>query len=70
MRDAVRSHWHHTSAAKMDRDGISGVDARLEAYGLKGLWMADASINTGKTVAPCVVIGKRSAELIRAEHAC
>ena len=51
---------------------MSVVDARLEVYGVKNLRIADASIMpripTGNTMAPCVVIGERAADLIKAKH--
>jgi choline dehydrogenase len=56
----------------MGRDAMSVVDSRLKVYGLQGLRVADGSImprvTTGNTMAPCVVIGERAADLIRTEH--
>jgi choline dehydrogenase len=73
VRDAASSYWHQTCTAKMGRDEMSVVDANLKVYGLKGFRIADGSImphiTTGNTMAPCVVIGERAADLIRAEHA-
>jgi choline dehydrogenase len=41
-------------------------------YGIDGLRIADSSImpriTTGNTMAPCVVIGERAADLIREMH--
>jgi choline dehydrogenase len=72
VRDAASSYWHQTCTAKMGRDEMSVVDANLKVYGLKCLRIADGSImpriTTGNTMAPCVVIGERAADLIRAEH--
>jgi choline dehydrogenase len=48
------------------------VDGKLKVYGIDNLRIADASImprvTTGNTMAPCVIIGERAAELIKAEH--
>jgi choline dehydrogenase len=53
----------------MGRDQMSVVDGRLQVYGTDNLRIADGSImprvTTGNTMAPCVVIGERAAELIR-----
>jgi choline dehydrogenase len=72
VRDAASSYWHQTCTAKMGRDAMSVVDAQLNVYGLRGLRVADGSImprvTTGNTMAPCVVIGERAAEIIRKEH--
>ena len=58
--------------AKMGRDAMSVVDAHLNVYGLQGLRVANGSImprvTTGNTMAPCVVIGERAADMIRKEH--
>ena len=47
---------------------MSVVDSQLKVYGVEGLRIADASIfprvTTGNTMAPCVVIGERAAELL------
>lgn len=73
VRDAASSYWHQTCTAKMGRDAMSVVDAALNVYGVKGLRVADGSImprvTTGNTMAPCVVIGERAADIIRKEHA-
>jgi choline dehydrogenase len=69
MRDAASTYWHQTCTAKMGRDEMSVVDSRLQVYGIDNLRIADGSImprvTTGNTMAPCVIIGERAAELIR-----
>jgi choline dehydrogenase len=66
------SFWHQTSSAKMGRDAMSVVDGNLKVFGVDNLRIADASImprvTTGNTMAPCVIIGERAAEIIRDEH--
>jgi choline dehydrogenase len=72
LRDAASTYWHHVGTAKMGNDTMSVVDGSLQVYGLEGLRIADASImpriTTGNTMAPCVVIGERAAELLADEH--
>lgn len=72
IRRSAVTYWHQSCTAKMGRDSMSVVDHQLKVYGIKGLRIADASImpriTTGNTMAPCVVIGERAAEMIRAQH--
>ena len=69
VRDATSTFWHYACTAKMGRDEMSVVDSQLKVYGIDKLRVADASImprvTTGNTMATCVVIGERAAELIR-----
>jgi choline dehydrogenase len=72
VRDATSTFWHYACTAKMVRDEISVVNSRLQVYGIDNLRVADASImprvTTGNTMATCVVIGERAAELMRQTH--
>ena len=72
MRDAALSYWHQTCTAKMGQDAMSVVDGNLKVYGIEGLRIADGSImprvTTGNTMAPCVIIGERAAEVLKTEH--
>ncbi len=72
VRRSAVTYWHQTSTAKMGRDNMSVVDNELKVYGIEGLRIADASImpriTTGNTMAPCVVIGERAADLIGISH--
>lgn len=72
VRNAAVTYWHQAGTARMGRDDLSVVDGRLRVYGLEGLRIADASImpriTTGNTMAPCVVIGERAAEMIRSAY--
>jgi choline dehydrogenase len=56
----------------MGRDALSVVDGNLKVYGVENLRVADGSImprvTTGNTMAPCVVIGERAAEILKARH--
>jgi choline dehydrogenase len=70
IRDGAMSMHHPTCTAKMGRDDLSVVDAKLRVYGVKNLRIADGSImpsiTTGNTQAPCVIIGERLAEILAA----
>ncbi len=72
VRDGVISYWHQTCTAKMGRDPMSVVDGHLKVYGVDNLRIADASImprvTTGNTMAPCVLVGERAAEILRSKH--
>lgn len=72
IRDSAVTFWHQGCTAKMGRDPMSVVNARLQVYGIERLRIADASIMpdvpSGNTMAPCVVIGERAADLIRTAH--
>jgi choline dehydrogenase len=72
VRDATMSYWHQTCTAKMGQDAMSVVDGELKVYGIEHLRIADGSImprvTTGNTMAPCVIIGERAAEILKAQH--
>jgi choline dehydrogenase len=72
IRDATSTYHHQTCTAKMGQDPMSVVDGQLKVYGTDGLRIADGSIlprvTTGNTMAPCVVIGERAADILKAEH--
>jgi choline dehydrogenase len=70
IRDGATSMHHPTGTAKMGQDSLSVVDAQLRVYDTKNLRIADGSImprvTTGNTQAPCVIIGERMAEILKA----
>jgi choline dehydrogenase len=72
IRDSVVTYWHQTCTAKMGRDSMSVVDSNLKVYGIENLRIADGSImprvTTGNTMAPCVIIGERAGEILKADH--
>jgi choline dehydrogenase len=72
IRDEVNTYHHQTCTAKMGRDSLSVVDARLRVYGIDNLRIADGSIMprvmTGNTMAGCIIIGERAGQILRAEH--
>lgn len=72
VRNAAVTYWHQSCTAKMGHDAMSVVDGKLKVYGIDRLRIADASImpeiTSGNTMAPCVVIGERAADIIKAAH--
>jgi choline dehydrogenase len=72
IRDAAATYHHQTCTAKMGRDSMSVVDSNLKVYGIDNLRIADGSImprvTTGNTMAPCVVIGERAADILKAHY--
>ena len=72
IRDTTFSFWHQTSTARMGRHAMCVVDGFLKVYSVDNLRIADGSImprvTTSNTMAPCVIIGERAAEIIRNEH--
>jgi len=72
IRDAASTYWHQSGTAKMGQDAMSVVDGSLNVYGIEHLRIADASImprvTTGNTMAPCVIIGERAAQILKAQH--
>ena len=72
VRSAAITYHHQTCTAKMGRDSMSVVDSQLKVYGIDKLRIADGSImprvTTGNTMAPCVVIGERAAEVLRNDY--
>jgi choline dehydrogenase len=72
IRDAAVTYWHQTCTAKMGQDSMSVVDGSLKVHGLESLRIADGSImpriTIGNTMAPCVIIGERAGQILRAEH--
>ena len=74
IRNDALSYYHETCTAKMGRDEMAVVDGKLAVHGLEGLRIADGSVlprvTIGNTMAPCVVIGERAAEIVKARHGC
>ncbi len=71
-RNAAVTYWHQSCTAKMGQDSMSVVDGNLKVYGINKLRVADASImpeiTSGNTMAPCVVIGERAADILKKAH--
>ncbi|MBB3036363.1 GMC family oxidoreductase [Hoyosella altamirensis] len=74
LEDALNwySHtlYHPTTTCRMGTDADSVVTPDLKVRGVEGLRVADASVMPtiirGHTHAPCVVIGEKAADLVRA----
>jgi choline dehydrogenase len=68
LRNASTSYFHETCTCKMGIDEMSVVDSKLRVHGIDKLRIADGSImpviTTGNTMAPCIVIGERMAEIL------
>ena len=69
IRRAASTFWHPSGTARMGRSETSVVDGDLKVHGIEGLRIADSSvmprITTGNTMAPCVIIGERAAEILK-----
>ncbi|KAF3997628.1 GMC family oxidoreductase [Glaciimonas immobilis] len=69
IRNAAMTYWHETGTCKMGRDRMAVVDHKLRVRGIEGLRVADGSImprvTTGNTMAPCMIIGERMAEILK-----
>ncbi|MFT3721717.1 GMC family oxidoreductase [Pseudorhodoferax sp.] len=63
--------WHMVGTCKMGSDGQAVVDAQLRVHGVQRLRVVDASIMptvpTGNTNAPCIMIGEKGADMVRAD---
>jgi choline dehydrogenase len=72
IRDAATTFSHETCTAKMGHDSMSVVNSHLKVYGIDNLRIADRSIMprvaTGQTMGPCIVIGERTGEVLKAAH--
>jgi choline dehydrogenase len=73
IRDAAGTYFHETGTCKMGRDAMSVVDSHLKVRGIDGLRVACGAImpriTTGNTMAPCIIIGERMGEILRASYA-
>src|SRR6202000_714174 len=72
VRNGAGTYRHQSCTAKMGQDQMAVVDSMLRVRGVEGLRVADASvlprITSGNTMAPCVVIGERGADLMARDH--
>ncbi|MFI1393295.1 GMC family oxidoreductase [Streptomyces griseoaurantiacus] len=69
IRTSASTFWHQCGTARMGRDEYSVVDSELRVHDVENLRVADASVlprvTSGNTMAPCMVVGARAADLVR-----
>ena len=69
VRQSATTGFHPAGTCKMGHDAMAVVDDRLLVHGVQNLRVADASIMptliNANTIAPCVMIGEKVADLIK-----
>ena len=64
--------YHACGTCKMGNDDMAVVDSELKVRGVRGLWVADASIfptlPAGNINATCIMVGEKAASLIAASE--
>jgi choline dehydrogenase len=69
VRNSAVSYFHATCTCAMGNGEMAVVDNKLRVRGIDNLRIADGSvmpdITTGNTMAPCVIIGERMAEILK-----
>jgi choline dehydrogenase len=68
VRDGATTYFHQAGTCRMGKDNQAVVDAKLRVNGIKNLRIADSSvmprIASVATMASCVLIGERMAEIL------
>ncbi len=68
VRDGATTYFHQAGTCRMGKDSQAVVDAKLRVNGVKNLRIADSSIMpriaSVATMATCVLIGERMAEIL------
>ena len=72
VREGTGNFSHQACTAKIGSDALSVVSADLKVYGVENLRVADGSVlprtMTGNTMAACVLVGERMAEMLASRH--
>jgi choline dehydrogenase-like flavoprotein len=72
-RSSGQTIFHPSGTARMGRDPLAVVDARLRVHGVGGLRVVDRSVMptlvSGNTNAPAVMMAEKAVDLIREEYA-
>jgi len=72
-RNSGQTIFHPSGTAKMGRDPMAVVDARLRVHGVGGLRVIDCSVMptlvSGNTNAPAVMMAEKAVDMIREEYA-
>jgi choline dehydrogenase len=71
IRNGATTYFHESGTCRMGKDDRAVVDSKLRVNGVKRLRIADSSIMpqivSVATMATCVLIGERMAEILKAE---
>jgi choline dehydrogenase len=71
VRNGATTYFHESGTCRMGKDAAAVVDAALRVNGVRKLRIADSSvmprIASVATMAPCVFIGERMAEILAAK---
>ena len=72
-RDGATTYFHEVGTCRMGKDNEAVVDGKLRVRGIQNLRIADSSIMpripSAATMASCVLIGERMAEILKKEKA-
>jgi choline dehydrogenase len=68
VRNGATTYFHASGTCRMGKDAKAVVDAELRVNGVRNLRIADSSVMPRiarvATMAPCVFIGERMAEIL------
>jgi choline dehydrogenase-like flavoprotein len=71
IRNRADTVYHPVGTARMGSDEDAVCDPQLRVRGVKGLYVADASVMprlvSGNTNAPSIMIGERCADFVKAD---